>query len=405
MAGRDWEALKAGIEEKKFNMKAPRISNNRIFLTYKTHINKKELEAFINKLSCKYSKLKKDAARIEIAHENGDKINNYPHTHVAIDFGSLFDCKSKNCMLLFDWEYEDDDGEEQVIHPHIEVIKTNIHWNNALVYLSKEDPENAHLKNEGKSGGEIDIDSVIEAPNDLEAIKLAANKWSDVTGILATRRAKRGVRRIGTKFTKVDRNEHKWWQKVFEIHESPNEPRLIHWFYDKEGGAGKTQLCKYLRQEYKFDWVTLGITNRSCDAAEFLDAHADNGWNGHGVVMDIPRRASEFDSIYGVLEEIKNGYIASWKNHTKQLECENPHVIVMSNRLPKVSKMSKNRWRIYEIKNDEATLMDTRTASKMQKEWEIKKELKKRDKYIKSLGEIEEYKFEDQASDSESDNE
>lgn len=348
----NWEATIADIKMK--DPSKPRLSNKRLLLTYKTHINKEEMKEFITSLAV--TRVKKNPVAIEIAHETGKTGGvDYPHTHVAVDFGDLFNNKSKNAMRTFDWETD----EGSIIHPNIRVISTNVHWKAVMRYLSKEDPDNSHLIGFGQDK-ELNIDEVLESKTDIEAIKNAATKWSDVNGILATRRARSGIKRIGGRRgrTIVKRDEQAWWQLVFDIHEMESEPRLIHWIYDRKGGSGKTRLCRYMRQDYPNDWITLNVTARTCDAAEFFNSFADDGWEGHGIIIDVPRQCNEWKSLYTVIEDMKSGYVGSWKNSSKSLELDRePHVIVMSNRLPMIHTMSLDRWKIYELKNGTTRLM------------------------------------------------
>lgn len=125
------EAFASEVDESKF-----RLQNQRILLTYSGHLDKLEYVAWIT------SKIKYKPVFIRLAHETGDN-GDYLHTHVLIDFGKSF--QTRSCRY-FDYQ-----GDIEVLHPHIKTIKTKIHFENAMVYLSKEDPENADLKKSSQS--------------------------------------------------------------------------------------------------------------------------------------------------------------------------------------------------------------------------------------------------------------
>jgi len=101
-------------------------------LTYKHHIDKKALEAFI--------KARAPVSFLRIAHESGDAHHPYLHTHVLIQFEGLF--RSNNCRVFDIRDAREPNGR---IHPHISRIQDTRHWCNAKRYLAKEDPENSDL--------------------------------------------------------------------------------------------------------------------------------------------------------------------------------------------------------------------------------------------------------------------
>ena len=71
-----------------------RFQNQKVLLTYRTHISKEVIEMVMNMVS--KGKLK----ACYIAHENGtsDPVTPYEHTHVVADFGRVI--QSKNSRFL-----------------------------------------------------------------------------------------------------------------------------------------------------------------------------------------------------------------------------------------------------------------------------------------------------------------
>lgn len=367
----NWELLLSGLEVK--DPSKPRLSNRRLMLTYKNHLDKEELNDFINSLAMKY--VKREPACIEVAHETGHSDGvDYPHTHVVVDFGDLFNSKAKGCLRFFDFE----DEEGNMIHPNIRVIKSDSHWKNAMRYLGKEDPDNDHLRNFGKDG-DIDVDGVINATSDIEAIRTCATNWSDVTGILATRRCMGGVimPSCDRPAIVVDRNEHEWWQLIFDLHESEMDPRAIHWIYDRKGGKGKSRLCRYMLQEYGDDWMVMEVTTKVSDAAKYIDSAIRGGWQCHGVLIDVPRQCNDWKGMYTVIDRVKNGLLSGTKTI---LLPRYPHVVILSSSVPHVRQVSKDRWRIYELVGDQArrmTLKEANEAFRRDQLRDIKNEAKK----------------------------
>lgn len=131
------------------------------------------------------------------------------------------------------------------------------------------------------------------------------------------------------------------WQKDIEdkLNEEPDE-RSINWYYDKEGGIGKSAFCKYMCVKHNVPIITSGSKK---DIAYALPE------NPKMIIFDFTRDIEDFVS-YSALEECKNGMIFSAKYASKMKCFNSPHIIVFSNFKPDKEKMSKDRWNIYERK-------------------------------------------------------
>lgn len=93
--------------------------NRRNFITFKSHINKLYLlQHFRNIMPVRY---------YTICHESADENHPYEHTHFLITFKKQPNFKDCRC---FDYEG---------IHPNIEFVYTDKHYNNAHRYCYKED--------------------------------------------------------------------------------------------------------------------------------------------------------------------------------------------------------------------------------------------------------------------------
>lgn len=133
-------------------------------------------------------------------------------------------------------------------------------------------------------------------------------------------------------------NELKPWQgEVRRIISDPPDSRKIHWYYDTKGNVGKTALAKYLCFHYKARL----IGGKTADA---LFAATDGYRVKHPIfIIDIPR-AQGNKVPYAALEALKNGLGFSSKYESKQYIGPPAHVIVFSNQVPDLSKLSMDRW-------------------------------------------------------------
>ena len=71
-------------------------------------------------------------------------------------------------------------------------------------------------------------------------------------------------------------------------------------------------------------------------------------------VFNIPRSFNVKDVSYRLLEEIKDGRAISSKYNSKVLEFKKPNVLILfSNFRPCRSEVSRDRWKVYDIRKDE----------------------------------------------------
>lgn len=306
-----------------------RLANQHLLLTYKTHLDKKMVTEFFGKV-----------ARIEIAHENGkdDPDTPYEHTHVYVDFGKIFQSTRPD---VFDIKFKDEKGEVEAIHPNIAPIKGRNGVEKVLNYLSKEDPECAHLK---KKEARATLASVIWSCKTRQEALSLCQKPSDATGILALY-----ANRPTT--TEEDKFEPRPWQAALlkELEKKPDD-RTIRWIYDREGGCGKSRLAKWMHKT-KRAYMVKALGGQYHTAPIIMGA-LDQGWDSRILLVDLTRSCEEH-AIYDALEAIKDGVLTSTKYMGRTVDFESPHVVVFANFLPDVHKLSLDRWIIWDINQDD----------------------------------------------------
>lgn len=134
-----------------------------------------------------------------------------------------------------------------------------------------------------------------------------------------------------------------WQQKVYDLILSPPDKRKIHWFFDRQGGAGKSTFAKYMYFHKKILTLTFG------DAKDLLNLVFKK--QGLGTYMfDLSRTKggkTSMSDIYQALESVKNGYFINTKYETGIACYAIPHVICFSNHAPDLSALSADRWVIH----------------------------------------------------------
>lgn len=303
------------------------IQNVKVFLTYKTHLNKLEYRRHIEELL-----RDKEVKILEMAHETGDSEHDYEHTHVAIRTAKIM--KSTNARFF---DYEE-------IHPHIKKPETETHWKNMLAYLSKEDPECGHLK-----GGERPLaDKVAEKECLRDAMRMCT-KYSDALGI------EKMFNIMKIQEVAPPRLDWEWQLELVDYVMGPVHKRHIIWIWDPVGNTGKTDVCKYLGITRPNETLIVNAMGGARDFATIVKGAVDRGWNWNTVIVDLPRDA-ETKSIYEPLEAVKNGFVTATKYQGMTVMGNAPHVIVLANFPPEQHRMSKDRWVIRKIEGKEARL-------------------------------------------------
>lgn len=311
-----------------------RFQNASALLTYKTHIKK---DTFIKWFE---EKVKQVPKFIRLCHETGANKGTeeqYDHTHVVFVLVNRF---STTNQRFFD--YED-------LHPNIKCLNTKKAIEDAKYYISKEDPENEDLKQSFNYVTNIWSESSL-----LEALKKHCERPSDALGIIALYKAKQNSINISD-----DEIPNQKWQLdlIERVKDSPNQSnkRKVIWVCDKKGGAGKTDFARYHLGAFPEKWFMSKDMGTSRDAATIITNALDNGWLGHGMILDLPRSAENHSRIYTFIEEIKDGVVTAQKYSGGTRVFPKPHLIVFANWLPQFFRLSLDRWECYLVETDKKT--------------------------------------------------
>lgn len=309
------------LDESKF-----RFQNQKCMLTYKTHIDKFEFQEFMEK--------KCPVKTIYIAHENGvnDPNTPYEHSHVVIDFGKSFQSKNQR---VFDFKN---------IHPHISIIKNDLSWKKSCKYITKED-SSVILK-------EDDICSQIEKiwshKNVTEALKCSTLKDAQATIAVFQHKPRRMPK------ARVPPEIYYPWQKsLVEIFHTEPDGRTLMWLYDPVGKQGKTQFGKSLCILEGEKYTIMNNIGQVKDFIMNLKSIMDAGWDGDTIILNLVRDYQDKDHIYTALETVIDGFATATKYMGGTFFFPDLHVIVMANFEPNFTKVTLDRWRLFQISDDQ----------------------------------------------------
>lgn len=314
------------IEAKPIKEKNFRIQNQRLHLTYKSHIKKDE-----------YKKWAKEELRVKechMSHEEADKHHPYFHTHVILEWPSVF--QTKNCRRF---DYGD-------IHPNIKPITSRRQLEHTYRYLAKEDPESAYLLELESKGFSKRVWSCKTLQEALEE----CTKPADVIGTKAMFEAK------PVEPVRPDTiTEFRPWQEklLAELKKEPDD-RHIFWIYDKVGGCGKSRLARHMEDTNM--GINISGTTSQRDIALVIKNEKQAGSPLRVITLDLTRSFKDRD-IYNTIEMLKNGRMISPKYESCRLRWNPGHIVVFANFLPDPHGCSWDRWWIREIHDADYSLL------------------------------------------------
>lgn len=144
-----------------------------------------------------------------------------------------------------------------------------------------------------------------------------------------------------------------WQQDFLREFDSENgavpDSRRIVWVFDAKGNSGKTGISKWLGVYRPNEWLCCGDLGTTRDAATYIVNQLESGWLAHGITINLSRSTENHERVYAYLEMIKDGSVTSQKYQGQSRIFDNPFVIVMSNFLPHIHCLSKDRWDVREI--------------------------------------------------------
>lgn len=379
-----------------------RLQANQIFLTYKYHINHTHvIDWIINK--------KYEVEKWIMCHEIGDQTHPYEHTHMAITFKKRVDIRNPRIFDIPPFEENSpyflfNTGDKkpeinEIVHPHMGKC---VNWGACVYYMLKEakklgkinwvanfKPEDISSKaKSAKRPGKpnptakevADIcDKVVSHNSAFDAIKHEATNLNQVMAINTIFKNK--IRIVSQK--KIDKLNslklYPWQKKMMSIYNDEPNDRDIHWVYDKDGGAGKSTFCSWLRN-IKKNTIVIKDTASMRDIADVIRNYVEQNEDPDAIVIDLPRTLVDRTSLYTMLENIKNGSLTCTKYSGTTIEFCSPHVFVFANWKPTCSFLSLDRWHIHKIVNEKFMVEITKKVLASQIDENV---LKRMDKKLK----------------------
>lgn len=144
--------------------------------------------------------------------------------------------------------------------------------------------------------------------------------------------------------------EPKGWQlPIMKLINEEADDRSIHWFWEPDGGYGKSSLVKYLCAKHD----AIVCSGKAADMKYMIVKYKEkHGLDPEIVIFDVPRSSKDYLSYTGI-EEIKNGCFASSKYETDMVIMNSPHVLVFANFAPDYDnpQMSVDRFVVSDLRD------------------------------------------------------
>lgn len=131
-----------------------------------------------------------------------------------------------------------------------------------------------------------------------------------------------------------------WQQEVIDIVKGPIDDRKVYWFWDRDGGVGKSFLFNYLA-------CLPNVIIGGGATKQVAELWYNTGPGVKCVIMDIARDQREIN--YVQMEKLKGGVFATGMYGAKKVVQDAVHFIVFANRPPCEASLSQDRWVIKEI--------------------------------------------------------
>jgi hypothetical protein len=258
------------------------------------------------------------------------------------------------------------------IHPDLQAVKN---WDEACCYCCKQYREALKLNKDAVPNFETNIvafdpfkvanqkkqleakpiKDIIDDINTCQTVQDAiinnATELRDVMPIISMYNNK-GYIMPESLITKLKNIEYMEWHKtILDYLEKDPDKRQINWIFDTLGNTGKTLFCDKYEVDNLHDALVISAVGSLRDIADVIRNWMTSGNNPRTIIFDLPRTIAERDSIYTLLESIKNGRLTCTKYSGAVLRFERPHIIVFANWTPKMDLISKDRWNIQQIVN------------------------------------------------------
>ena len=143
------------------------------------------------------------------------------------------------------------------------------------------------------------------------------------------------------------------WQKALLEYIKPSTREVI-WVMGKHGNEGKSWFQEYMESKFGWEKVICGMDIKMKKGSICHVLSKRSLMTTDTFLFDVGKANTDHGVNYELLEKIKNGRIVASKFDSKELKFNTPNtVVVFSNEKPDVTELSKDRWKIFQIRDND----------------------------------------------------
>ena len=162
---------------------------------------------------------------------------------------------------------------------------------------------------------------------------------------------------------KIIKELYPFQQEIIDRCKFDWSPRTVECIIDPVGGKGKSILALYC-SVHKIGRQIPPFNNYLDIMACIMDMPIAKSY-----FIDFPRSLSKknLNEFYSGIESIKNGYCFDKRYHFKEKYFDSPTIYITMNQQPDKSLLSRDRWRLWKLENNELYLYNNDTDGNLQK--------------------------------------
>ena len=143
-----------------------------------------------------------------------------------------------------------------------------------------------------------------------------------------------------------------WQEQALTIIEKPTERQVI-WITGRQGNEGKTWFQCYVEAYFGFHRVVrIDLRSKHANVCQILKK-GSLGSIDIFLFNDARSVNDEEFNLYRILEDVKDGQATTSKYDNDNIRFKTPNTLmVFSNHYPKLQKLSRDRWQIFNINKD-----------------------------------------------------
>eukprot|EP01050_Picozoa_sp_SAG11_P023173 SAG11_NODE_4586_length_1841_cov_143.384615_1_plen_276_part_00 len=146
-----------------------------------------------------------------------------------------------------------------------------------------------------------------------------------------------------------------WQTEILNILKGEPDSRILYWYWEKKGCAGKTTFQKYIFTHLK---GVLIVSGKATDMKHAVVNYLETTKLYPKIILcNIPRHSLNYVSYTGI-EEVKDMFFHSGKYEGGQICGPCPHFIIFANETPEIDAVSKDRWVISRIRSQKKNKSD-----------------------------------------------